>query len=528
MSVSLGIDFDTLYLTAAHYNGRSFTMVRDAAGKTCLPTVVAYTDHGRELFGWDAIVWAEQQPGLIERLIFAPDCLLEYESRSYVDTAQTVCRFLAGLATRFQIQNGQIIIQLNEQIYDPHTVCASLLKGLQRLAEQQFGLRVDACAIAVPVCSDRAYRSALVTAARNVGFQIATTLSQIEAITLHTLDDLSQQVKHELIFVAGGSSCQAAIVRLGDAFSSIEFLVAERDQDIGAWQIDRDLFRLVLGRLGEPSSHQYNDRTQYWLVRLRQEIQKARKQLGHSPTAPITLDRHYLETLTEEDLNRVLDMRLIPGVHGLLDKVLDKAILSESEIDHVILAGELSDLPGLRELLGRRFHQANVHVIVHQEAMAQGAALWLHSRLETMLRSFCSPIGPLMSAGLSPSLWLYNKGQDYDQITARPQFGVPFDVIRFFEAVQESPVETAYPILYEVTEILRQWLDPNEFELLCLEAGVEVAELKGDEYRVKSASFVKHCWRRHMLVNMIAAINKKRQDFPYQLWKRLKARSLLS
>jgi molecular chaperone DnaK len=310
------------------------------------------------------------------------------------------------LARAFQRHMGDDAyrFECHGRAYRAEEPSALVLKKLLSCAANAIG-PVEEAVISVPAYFDKARRRATVAAGKIAGLRRVELIDESKAAALaygHTamtgglfadaeLTDLYGQDAILLVYDLGGETFDVTIVRY-DRDGKFETLAADGDVTLGSDDWDAVLLEYVArgyyGQPGEPDPARSARREFPFTEGLRARDPSAlqhmllscvaaRNALSERPRAEVVFERHGTEhkvTVTRVQFQQMtahLASRTVAATAGLLDL----AGISWSNPDRILLKGEGSRMPMIREMLTRAAGRPLDFSLSPDTAIAEGAAL---------------------------------------------------------------------------------------------------------------------------------------------------------
>ncbi|MGL6097964.1 MAG: Hsp70 family protein, partial [Fimbriiglobus sp.] len=345
--VIIGIDLGTTNSEVAVItDGRPRVLLVD--GDPILPSIVGLADDGRLLVGKPAR----------NQWVLAPDRTIKSIQRK---------------------MGEDVTVPLGDQSYRPQEISAMILRKLKDAAEQDLGQPVKKAVITVPAYFNDSQRQATREAGELAGLEVVRILNEPTAAAL-TYDPEQAGRERFLVYDLGGGTFDVSIVQAeGGVF---EVLASHGDTQLGGDDFDDLLLDFVADEFRQLYGIDLRaDRTTR--ARVLKAVETAKRAISDHPFArieeefiaekdgvplhlSIEIEREKFETLIRPLLNRTLDC---------LQRALDDARLTASQIEQVVLVGGSTRSPLIGQLLEERLGQP-AHREVHPDlCVAMGAAV---------------------------------------------------------------------------------------------------------------------------------------------------------
>ncbi|KAJ3046915.1 hypothetical protein HK097_000401 [Rhizophlyctis rosea] len=357
-----------------------------------IPSLVAYTDDGDTLVGWEAKNASDVNP---KNVIYGFKQLL---GREFNDTeVQAVMGQVPYVTLE---QNGKPAIGVEvagkEVFYTPEEIAALVLRKLRRNAEEHLGAEVAHAVLAVPSFFNDQQGRAVRDAAILAGMRVERMLSEPTAAAFayrlgrerHNIQNsqhgIYESMTAVLVFDVGSSCLDVSMLAIDDGV--FEILDAKNDSGIGGQtfkhRIVQHLVEVYITEFGVDLTPNATA-----MASLQTEAERAMAEVSFATSSHIYLPNllnHTLSyTLTRtkfEELNEDLFQRTIDLAQPLLDHLVDWNHLDKKwqaigpEKFHIILTGGSSHIPRLHTLITASFNTKNIHTNLTDTAIVIGAA----------------------------------------------------------------------------------------------------------------------------------------------------------
>ena len=371
--LSLGIDLGTWTSSVSYIdeNGRACDITAD--GDAVIPTLTAYLERDKCVFGKQAAEISEKYP-------FA--CADRFKRRLQSEEKYTLTAV-----------NGDIVEESGFEI------TVRYLGFLYRLCREKFGGRLDkACiTLTVPACYDAGIKTTILTAAKKVGFT-PELLSEPEAAAFFFGVSYERASSVLVLDIGGGTSdiclleCAAGDTLLPDIRSvyvggigelggtDLTDIVARRMICEGtARKYGLEMTDIAASGL---SAERYSDN----MKRILNEAERVKKALSGSDSEVFSADLYYPETAsfskTEIVCKRAHYESLIKDKLRLIEKQIKLVLASKNkspgDISDLILTGGVSLTPAVRRMAEGLFADTGctLRFTDHRSAVSRGAAVY--------------------------------------------------------------------------------------------------------------------------------------------------------
>ncbi len=349
MGKIIGIDLGTTNSCVAVLEGGEPVVIPNAEGNRTTPSIVAFTKKGERLVGETAK----------RQAITNPD--------------RTIASIKREMGHDFHVE-------IDGVSHTPQDISAMILAKLKADAESYLGEKVSEAVITVPAYFTDAQRQATKDAGRIAGLEVKRIINEPTAASLsYGLDKIDHQEKI-MVFDLGGGTFDVSILEIGDGV--FEVLATNGNNHLGGDDFDQ----VVIDYLADTFKNEHgidlrNDRMS--LQRLKEASEKAKKELSSTQSTNINLP---FITASESgplhldiDLTRAkfeqLTNHLVEKTVGPMQKAMEDAGISASEIQQVILVGGSTRIPSVQAAVKRMTNKEPHKGVNPDECVALGAAI---------------------------------------------------------------------------------------------------------------------------------------------------------
>ena len=355
MARAVGIDLGTTNSVVTVLEGGDPKVIANAEGGRTTPSVVAVNKNGDSLVGEIA------------------------KRQAVTNIKNTVASVKRHMGTDWSTEIGGKKMTATE-------VSARILQKLKHDAEEYLQEKVTDAVITVPAYFNDAERQATKDAGEIAGLNVSRIINEPTAAALAYGLERGKEDELILVFDLGGGTFDVSLLEVGkdeDDFSTIQVRATSGDNRLGGDDWDQ---RIVDWLVEQVKNNYGVDLTKdaTALQRLKEAAEQAKKELSSATSTNISLQYlsmsengpiHLDETLTRakfEDLTKDLLERTKAPFHA----VMKDAGVSVSDIDHVVLVGGSTRMPGVSavvtELTGGKEPNKGVNP---DEVVAIGAAV---------------------------------------------------------------------------------------------------------------------------------------------------------
>jgi molecular chaperone DnaK len=355
MARAVGIDLGTTNSVVTVLEGGDPKVIANAEGGRTTPSVVAVNKNGDSLVGEIA------------------------KRQAVTNIKNTVSSVKRHMGTDWKTEIGGKTMTAPE-------ISARILQKLKHDAEEYLQEKVTDAVITVPAYFNDAERQATKDAGEIAGLNVSRIINEPTAAALAYGLERGKEDELILVFDLGGGTFDVSLLEVGkdeDDFSTIQVRATSGDNRLGGDDWDQ---RIVDWLVEQVKNNYGVDLTKdaTALQRLKEAAEQAKKELSSATSTNISLQYlsmsengpiHLDESLTRakfEDLTKDLLERTKAPFHA----VMKDAGVSVSDIDHVVLVGGSTRMPGVSavvtELTGGKEPNKGVNP---DEVVAIGAAV---------------------------------------------------------------------------------------------------------------------------------------------------------
>ncbi len=353
MAKVIGIDLGTSNSAAAVMMGGKPTIIPAAEGASvggkAFPSVVAFARDGQLLVGEPARRQAVTNP----------------------DNTVVAAKRKMGTEYSFEVQGKK---------YKPQQISSFILQKIKKDAEAFTGDKIEKAVITVPAYFDDNQRQATKDAGTIAGLDVVRIINEPTAASLaFGLDKTAEDLKI-LVFDFGGGTLDVTIMEMGGGV--FEVMSTSGDTQLGGTDMDKALVQYVLDEFRRKEG---TDLTQdnTAMTRIREAAEKAKIELSTVMETDINLPfiaqdesgpKNLEVRLTRaklEDLIRPIVERCRPSI----DKALEDAKVSTSDINRIVLVGGPTRIPMVKKFVAQVAGRESEAGVDPMEAVAMGAAI---------------------------------------------------------------------------------------------------------------------------------------------------------
>lgn len=348
MGTVIGIDLGTTNSCVAVIEGDTPTVITNKEGYRTTPSVVAFTKSKERIVG-DA---AKRQAA--------------------VNSDRTIFSIKRHMGTDYRRK-------IDGKYYTPQEISAFILMKLKEDAEDFLGQPVTAAVVTVPAYFTDAQRQATKDAGKIAGLNILRIINEPTSAALaYGLDNgMAQKV---LVYDLGGGTFDVSVIDIGD--NVIEVLATSGDNHLGGDDFDERIVNYLVEQFKISDGINLSKDVSA-MQRLREEAEKAKKELSSSVTTNINLPfiamskdgPHHIDiTLSRQTFNE-LTADLVDRTITPVENALHDAGLSKTDINMVLLVGGSTRIPAVADKVRQLMGKEPSRNLNPDECVALGAAI---------------------------------------------------------------------------------------------------------------------------------------------------------
>lgn len=348
MGTVIGIDLGTTNSCVAVIEGDTPTVITNKEGYRTTPSVVAFTKSKERIVG-DA---AKRQAA--------------------VNSDRTIFSIKRHMGTDYRRK-------IDGKYYTPQEISAFILMKLKEDSEDFLGQPVTDAVVTVPAYFTDAQRQATKDAGKIAGLNILRIINEPTSAALaYGLDNgMAQKV---LVYDLGGGTFDVSVIDIGD--NVIEVLATSGDNHLGGDDFDERIVNYLVEQFKISDGINLSKDVSA-MQRLREEAEKAKKELSSSVTTNINLPfiamskdgPHHIDiTLSRQTFNE-LTADLVDRTITPVENALHDAGLSKTDINMVLLVGGSTRIPAVADKVRQLMGKEPSRNLNPDECVALGAAV---------------------------------------------------------------------------------------------------------------------------------------------------------
>ena len=348
MGTVIGIDLGTTNSCVAVIEGDTPTVITSKEGYRTTPSVVAFTK-SKELIVGDA---AKRQAA--------------------VNSDRTIFSIKRHMGTDYRRK-------IDGKYYTPQEISAFILMKLKEDAEDFLGQPVTDAVVTVPAYFTDAQRQATKDAGKIAGLNILRIINEPTSAALaYGLDNgMAQKV---LVYDLGGGTFDVSVIDIGD--NVIEVLATSGDNHLGGDDFDERIVNYLVEQFKISDGINLSKDVSA-MQRLREEAEKAKKELSSSVTTNINLPfiamskdgPHHIDITLSRQTFDELTADLVDRTITPVENALHDAGLSKTDINMVLLVGGSTRIPAVADKVRQLMGKEPSRNLNPDECVALGAAV---------------------------------------------------------------------------------------------------------------------------------------------------------
>ena len=348
MGRAVGIDLGTTNSCIATLEGGQPTVIVNAEGARTTPSVVAFSKSGEILVGEVA------------------------KRQAVTNVDRTISSVKRHMGTDWTVE-------IDGKKWTPQEISAQVLMKLKRDAEAYLGEPVTDAVITCPAYFNDAQRQATKDAGKIAGLDVKRIINEPTAAALaYGLDKESDQ--KIMVYDLGGGTFDVSIIEIEDGTFTV--LATGGDTHLGGDDFDE---RIVEWAVAEFRRSDRIDLTKdpAAMGRLKEEAEKAKKELSSAPSAQLNLPfiavgkdgPHHLDIALSRPQFEMMTGDLLSRTVTPVQNALRDAGISASQLGKVLLVGGSTRIPAVQEKVRQLTGIMPSKSINPDECVAQGAAI---------------------------------------------------------------------------------------------------------------------------------------------------------
>jgi len=369
----IGIDLGTTYSCVGVFKSGKVEIIANEQGNRITPSYVAWTTEGERLIGDSAKNQATINP---ENTVFDVKRLI---GRKFSDKSVQSDKKLVPYKIVSKDDKPYVEVELEGKArsFAPEEVSAMILVKMKEIAEAYLGKEVNHAVVTVPAYFNDAQRQATKDAGTISGMQVQRIINEPTAAAIAYGLDKKGGEKNILVFDLGGGTFDVTLLTIDNGV--FEVLSTNGDTHLGGEDFDQRVMQYFIKMLKKRDSLDITSDKRA-MQKLRREIERVKRTLSSQHQARLEIESliegtDFSETLTRARFEE-LNLDLFKKTLGPVQKVMEDADMSKSEVDEIVLVGGSTRIPKVQTLLKDYFDGKEPSRGVNpDEAVAYGAAV---------------------------------------------------------------------------------------------------------------------------------------------------------
>ena len=347
MGKAVGIDLGTTNSVVAVLEGGEPTVVANAEGNRTTPSIVAFK--GEEVLVGEL---AKRQA------ITNPD-----------NTIRSIKREI-GTSWKQKFEGNE---------YTPQEISARILQKLKRDAESYLGEDVTEAVITVPAYFNDAERQATKEAGKIAGLNVLRIINEPTAASLAYGLENSEDQKI-LVYDLGGGTFDVSVLEISEGVFEVKSTAG--DSKLGGDDWDQKVMDWLVEKFKSSTGIDISTDNMA-MQRIKEGAEKAKIELSSTSETEVNLPfitandagpQHLLEKLSRSEFEKITS-DLVERTKSPVNKAIEDADLSYSDIDHIILVGGSTRIPSIQSLVKSMTGKDPHKGVNPDEVVASGAAI---------------------------------------------------------------------------------------------------------------------------------------------------------
>ena len=347
MGKAVGIDLGTTNSVVAVLEGGEPAVIANAEGNRTTPSIVAFK--GEEVLVGEL---AKRQA------ITNPD-----------NTIRSIKREI-GTSWKKEFEGSE---------YTPQEISARILQKLKRDAEAYLGEDVTEAVITVPAYFNDAERQATKEAGKIAGLNVLRIINEPTAASLAYGLENSEDQKI-LVYDLGGGTFDVSVLEISEGVFEVKS--TSGDSKLGGDDWDQKVMDWLVEKFKSSTGIDIS-KDKMAMQRIKEGAEKAKIELSSTTETEINLPfitandagpQHLLEKLSRSEFEKIT-ADLVERTKDPVNKAIKDAVLSFSDIDHIILVGGSTRIPSIQALVKSMTGKDPHKGVNPDEVVASGAAI---------------------------------------------------------------------------------------------------------------------------------------------------------
>jgi molecular chaperone DnaK len=347
MGKAVGIDLGTTNSVVAVLEGGEPTVIANAEGNRTTPSIVAFKS--------EEVLVGELAK---RQAITNPD-----------NTIRSIKREI-GTSWKQEFEGNE---------YTPQEISARILQKLKRDAESYLGEDVTEAVITVPAYFNDAERQATKEAGKIAGLNVLRIINEPTAASLAYGLENSEDQKI-LVYDLGGGTFDVSVLEISEGVFEVKSTAG--DSKLGGDDWDQKVMDWLVEKFKSSTGIDISTDNMA-MQRIKEGAEKAKIELSSTNETEVNLPfitandagpQHLLEKLSRSEFEKITS-DLVERTKSPVNKAIEDADLSYSDIDHIILVGGSTRIPSIQALVKNMTGKDPHKGVNPDEVVASGAAI---------------------------------------------------------------------------------------------------------------------------------------------------------
>ncbi len=347
MGKAVGIDLGTTNSVVAVLEGGEPTVIANAEGNRTTPSIVAFKS--------EEVLVGELAK---RQAITNPD-----------NTIRSIKREI-GTSWKQEFEGNE---------YTPQEISARILQKLKRDAESYLGEDVTEAVITVPAYFNDAERQATKEAGKIAGLNVLRIINEPTAASLAYGLENSEDQKI-LVYDLGGGTFDVSVLEISEGVFEVKSTAG--DSKLGGDDWDQKVMDWLVEKFKSSTGIDIST-DNVAMQRIKEGAEKAKIELSSTNETEVNLPfitandagpQHLLEKLSRSEFEKITS-DLVERTKSPVNKAIEDADLSYSDIDHIILVGGSTRIPSIQALVKNMTGKDPHKGVNPDEVVASGAAI---------------------------------------------------------------------------------------------------------------------------------------------------------
>ncbi|ORX41672.1 hsp71-like protein [Piromyces finnis] len=371
MNNAIGIDLGTTYSCIGIWNKGHVDIITDELGKRTTPSYVFIKDN--EILVGDPAKYKSER----------------YPQNSLFDVKRIIGREFSNIQSDLKHWPFKVVeksgkpyirVEYKNEIKDfmPEEISAMILSKLKNNAQDYIGCPVKDAVITVPAYFNDAQRRATRDAGKIAGLNVLQIINEPTAAALaYGLNKTIKGEENILIFDLGGGTFDISILNINNNTFTVKATAG--NAHLGGEDFTNRLVDYFVKEFKNKYDRDLSTNSRS-LNRLRIVCERAKCNLSFSDYASIEIEClfdgiDFFTGITRVQFEELISDLLEEAI-TLIEKAIEEAHLTKSDINEVILVGGSSRIPMVEEMVSSYFHERKIRRNINpDEAVACGAAI---------------------------------------------------------------------------------------------------------------------------------------------------------